>query len=54
MGHADVQTTSRYLHHKSRADEADLLAGAFEVPGVPSSAPSGGGVLLADEAAGTE
>jgi len=30
MGHADVQTTSRYLHHKSRADEADLLARAFE------------------------
>jgi len=33
MGHADVETTSRYLHHKSRADEADLLAGAFEATG---------------------
>jgi len=42
MGHADVQTTSRYLHHKSRADEADLLAGAFE---------AGGGVGEALEAA---
>lgn len=31
MGHADVDTTMRYLHHKSRADEAELLAGAFEV-----------------------
>lgn len=29
MGHADVQTTMRYLHHKSRADEADLLEEAF-------------------------
>ena len=29
MGHADVDTTSRYLHHKSRADDADLLAGAL-------------------------
>jgi integrase len=29
MGHADVDTTSRYLHHKSRAEEADLLAEAF-------------------------
>ena len=29
MGHADVQTTSRYLHHKSRAEEAELLSEAF-------------------------
>lgn len=29
MGHADVQTTMRYLHHKSRADEATLLEEAF-------------------------
>jgi integrase len=29
MGHADIDTTMRYLHHKSRADEARLLADAF-------------------------
>jgi integrase len=29
MGHADVKTTMRYLHHKSHAAEADLLDGAF-------------------------
>jgi integrase len=35
MGHADVDTTMRYLHHKSRADDAKLLADAFK----PSSPP---------------
>lgn len=30
MGHADVKTTMRYLHHKSHADDAQLLDGAFE------------------------
>ena len=29
IGHADVKTTMRYLHHKGQADEAALLAGAF-------------------------
>jgi integrase len=29
MGHADVKTTMRYLHHKSRADDARLLSAAF-------------------------
>jgi integrase len=29
MGHADVKTTMRYLHHKSHANEAELLDGAF-------------------------
>jgi integrase len=29
MGHADIQTTMRYLHHKSRADDAQLLSAAF-------------------------
>ena len=29
MGHADVKTTMRYLHHKSQAGDAQLLAGAF-------------------------
>jgi integrase len=31
MGHADVKTTMRYLHHKSRADEARRLAAVFTV-----------------------
>jgi integrase len=29
MGHKDIQTTMRYLHHKSRADDARLLSTAF-------------------------
>jgi integrase len=29
MGHADIKTTMRYLHHKSRADEARILSQAF-------------------------
>jgi integrase len=30
MGHANVQTTMRYLHYKSKADAAARLAAAFE------------------------
>lgn len=30
MGHKDIQTTMRYLHHKSRADDARLLSTAFQ------------------------
>ena len=30
MGHSDVQTTMRYLHHKSRAEDAKLLSEAFK------------------------
>ncbi len=30
LGHADIDTTMRYLHHKDRG-EAALLAGAFSV-----------------------
>jgi len=33
MGHADVKTTMRYLHHKSRASDADLLSAAFQATG---------------------
>jgi integrase len=29
LGHADVKTTMRYLHHKSRAGDAQLLSRAF-------------------------
>jgi integrase len=31
MGHADVQTTMRYLHYAPRGDEAQLVAEAFSV-----------------------
>lgn len=31
LGHASLTTTQRYLHAKSRADEARRLAQAFEV-----------------------
>ncbi|MGE5700790.1 MAG: tyrosine-type recombinase/integrase [Arthrospira platensis] len=30
MGHADIKTTMRYLHHKSRTDDAHLLSQAFQ------------------------
>jgi integrase len=33
LGHADIETTARYLHHKRRSDEAQLLAGAFQPEG---------------------
>jgi integrase len=32
MGHSHIQTTARYLHSKSQADDAALLAGAFAAP----------------------
>jgi integrase len=35
MGHSDIQTTMRYVHHRDRGGEARLLAEAFR----PSSAP---------------
>jgi integrase len=31
MGHSDIQTTMRYVHHRDRGDEARLLAEAFRV-----------------------
>jgi integrase len=31
MGHADIQTTMRYLHYPPRAEDARLVAKAFEV-----------------------
>jgi integrase len=37
MGHADVQTTMKYLHYVPRPDDARLVAEAFKVgEGVPS------------------
>lgn len=38
MGHADIQTTMRYLHHKSRADDAKLLSAAFRPRGAKRTA----------------
>jgi len=32
MGHADIQTTMRYLHFAPRAEDASLVAEAFAVP----------------------
>jgi integrase len=29
MGHADMQTTMKYMHHRSRAGDAKLLSAAF-------------------------
>jgi integrase len=37
MGHAHIQTTARYLHAKSQADDAALLASAF-APSLPDTA----------------
>jgi integrase len=34
MGHADIQTTMRYLHYAPRAEDARLVAEAFELSGV--------------------
>ena len=31
MGHADIQTTMRYLHYRDRGQAAERLAGAFQV-----------------------
>ncbi len=38
MGHADVQTTMKYLHYVPREDDARLVAEAFRVDGTPPSA----------------
>jgi integrase len=31
MGHADIQTTMRYLHYAPREEDARLVAEAFQV-----------------------
>jgi integrase len=38
MGHADVQTTMRYLHYAPRAEDAALVAEAFELSTTGSGA----------------
>jgi integrase len=39
MGHADIQTTMRYLHHAPHAEDAALVAEAFRVDSVSESSP---------------
>jgi integrase len=39
MGHANLQTTMRYLHFRQRDDEADLLSQAFDETGCTRFAP---------------
>jgi hypothetical protein len=34
MGHADIQTTMRYLHYAPHAEDAALVAEAFRVEGL--------------------
>jgi integrase len=36
MGHADIQTTMRYLHYAPRDEDARLVAEAFAVEAVRS------------------
>ena len=43
MGHADIQTTMRYVHHRDRGGEAKLLAEAFAVEPAPEPQPSSPG-----------
>jgi integrase len=38
MGHAHIQTTARYLHHRALHSDAALLADAFRAAGAPASA----------------
>lgn len=38
MGHADIQTTMRYLHYAPRAEDAALVAEAFRVDGAEKPA----------------
>ena len=40
MGHANLQTTMRYLHYRQRQDEADLLSDAFAENRVPKLVPN--------------
>jgi integrase len=37
MGHADIQTTMKYLHYAPRGDEAALVAEAFATVEVAGS-----------------
>jgi integrase len=43
MGHADIQTTMRYLHYVPAHDDAARLTAAFTAEGVPRDVPRTGG-----------
>lgn len=49
MGHANLQTTMRYLHFRQRDDEAELLSGAFEEERGPELGPELGPERIASE-----
>jgi integrase len=40
MGHADIQTTMRYLHYAPRDEDARLVAEAFRLATPAASEPS--------------
>jgi integrase len=44
MGHADIQTTMKYLHYEAREEDAELVASAFEV-----ESPHASGAVQTDE-----
>ncbi|MDQ2759866.1 MAG: site-specific integrase [Actinomycetota bacterium] len=48
MGHADIQTTMRYLHYAPRAEDAKLVAEAFSVPRAAPSSPVRVASMIAD------
>ncbi len=50
MGHADIQTTMRYLHYAPRDEDAALVAEAFRVPGRPGSDPQSSSKMRRDSA----
>ncbi len=39
MGHSDIQTTMKYLHYAPRAEDARLVAEAFEVERASAGSP---------------
>jgi hypothetical protein len=44
MGHADIQTTMRYLHYVPAHDDAARLTAAFTAANVPRGVPRTGDV----------
>jgi integrase len=54
MGHADIETTRRYLHFKSRSDAAALLAEAFECKQPASRSVPHGDISVPNEDASKE
>ena len=45
MGHADIQTTMRYLHYAPRGEDAQLVAEAFRVGAGAAAGPDVSGRL---------